>query len=115
MPYSPELNNGKLINLDLLRRKKINRVSANPTDPVSNTRRCYFLSVKMQNKKAKHQSSTKYLYFHKITGQALFLFFGEKKINKVFFFLPTDQVLFQHVNGNTAIFMPYLAECTSHL
>ena len=39
-----------------------------------------FLSVKMQNKKKKkknkHQPSTKYLYFHKITGPT---FSGEKK------------------------------------
>ena len=32
---------------------------------------------KMQNKKAKHRPSTKYLYFHKITGPTLF-FSGEK-------------------------------------
>ena len=44
-------------------------VSANP---VSNTRFCYFLSVKMQNKKIKHRPSTKYLYFHKVTGPTLF-------------------------------------------
>ena len=32
----------------------------------------------MQNKKVKHRPSTKYLYFHKITGPILF-FSGEKR------------------------------------
>ena len=36
-----------------------------------------FLSIKMQNKTVKHQPSTKYLYFHKITGPTVF-FSGEK-------------------------------------
>ena len=47
-------------------------VSAYPTDPVSNTRLCYFLSVKIQKEKVKHRPSTKYPYFHKITGPTLF-------------------------------------------
>ena len=37
-------------------RKKENKhscVSASPADPVSNIRLCYFLSVKMQNKRSK--------------------------------------------------------------
>ena len=45
---------------------------------------CYFLSVKMQNKKVKHCPSTKYLFFffccfffHKIKDPTLF-FSGEK-------------------------------------
>ena len=48
-------------------------VSTNPTDPVSNAR---LLSVKMQNKQVKHRPSTKYSYFHNITGPTLF-FSGE--------------------------------------
>ena len=48
-------------------------VFASPADPDS----AIFLSVKMQNKKAKHRSSTKYMYFNKITGPTLF-FSGEK-------------------------------------
>ena len=51
-----------------------------------------FLSVKMQNKKVNHRPSTKYLYFHKITGPTLF-FSGEKivkkKKKKSFSYLPT--------------------------
>ena len=58
----------------------------------------------MQNKKVKHRPSTKYLYFHKITGPTLF-FSGEeekkkkkkKKIEKNIkkeFLLPTDQFFF---------------------
>ena len=69
-----------------------------PTDPVSNTLLCYFLSVKMQNKKLKHRPSTKYLYFHKITGPTLF-FSGENRNKK--FLLPTDQNFFQHVSRNS--------------
>ena len=57
--------------------KKNSCVSTNSTNPISNSPLCYFLSVKMQNKKVKHQPSTKYLYFHKITGSTLF-FSGEK-------------------------------------
>ena len=51
---------------------------------------CYFLSVKMQNKKVKHRPSTKYWYFHTITGLTLF-FSGEKnrKIKKSFSYLLT--------------------------
>ena len=60
------------------RKKNKSCVPANLTDPVSNTRLCYFLSVKMQNKKVKHQPLTNYLYFHKITRLTLF-FSGEKK------------------------------------
>ena len=63
----------------LFMRKKHSCVSTNQTDPVFNARLCYFLSVKMQNKKkVKHRPSTKYLYFHTITGPTLF-FSGEKK------------------------------------
>ena len=53
----------------------------------------------MQNKKVKHRPSTKYLYFHKITDPTQF-FSGDKKK----FLLPTDQIIFQHVCGDTAIF-----------
>ena len=58
----------------------------------------------MENKKVKHRPSTKYLYFHKITGPTLF-FSGEKTENKKKFHIPTDQIFFQHVSGNTAIFV----------
>ena len=64
----------------------------------------YFLSVKMQNIKVKHRPSTKYLFFfHKITGPTLF-FFWRKNRKKKKFLLPTDQIFFQHVSGNTVIF-----------
>ena len=54
----------------------------------------------MQNKKFKHRPSTKYLYFHKITGPILF-FSGENRNKK--FFLPTDQNFFSML-VETAIF-----------
>ena len=51
----------------------------------------------MQSKKVKHRPSTKYLYFHKITGPILF-FSGEKKRKikkkKKKFLLPTDHFVF---------------------
>ena len=62
----------------MVRRKQNRCVSTNPTDPVSNTRLCFFLSVKMQNKKVKHRPSTKYPYFRKIAGSTLF-FSGERE------------------------------------
>ena len=59
----------------------------------------------MQNKNVKHRPSTKYLYFHKITGPTLFCF-GEKvekyKKNVSPAYRPT---FFQHVSGNTASFL----------
>ena len=58
---------------------------------------CYFLSVKMQNKKVKHIPSTKYPYFHKITGPTV-CFSAEKleKVKKKFSYLLTN-FFFQHV------------------
>ena len=49
---------------------------------------CYFLSVKMQNKKVKHRPSTQYPYFHKII-----LCRKNRKIEKKFL-QPTDQIFF---------------------
>ena len=48
----------------------------------------------MQNKKVKHQPSTEYLYFHKITG--LTPFFSGEKIEKLkkSFPQPIDQIFF---------------------
>ena len=47
---------------------------------------------KNANKKVNHRPSTKYLYFHKITGLSLF-FSGEKK-NRKNVLIPTDQIFF---------------------
>ena len=47
----------------------------------------------MQNKKEKHRPSTKYLYFHKITGPTLLFFWRKnRKINKSVSYLPTKFV-----------------------
>ena len=89
-------------------------VSTNPTDPVSKTRLCYFLSIKMQNKKEKHRPSTKYLYFHKITGPTLF-FSGEKIENKTkrFSYLPT-KFLFSMLVETQLYFTPWIDSISSH-
>ena len=79
----------------LFRRKKI-AVFPLTRQILFQTPDCYFLSVKMQNKKVKQGPSTKYLYSHKITGLTLF-FYGEKikkkksfsKKKKSFSYLPT--------------------------
>ena len=96
-----------LLNPICIRRKK-NCVSTNPTDLVSNARLCYFLSVKMQNKKVKHRPLTKHLYFHKITGPTLF-FSGEKnrKIKKKKFLLPTNLFFFGMLVETQLFFTPY--------
>ena len=103
------------------KKKKNSCVSANPTGPASNTRLCYFLLVKMQNKKVKHQPSTKYLYFHKNYTSDPVLFWRKQQKKK--FLLPTDH-FFQHVSGNAAIVLFYAlfqktglvfhAECLHH-
>ena len=81
--------------MKLVRRKKY-CVSANPTDPVSNTRLCYFFyQLKCKITEVKHRFSTKYLYFHKITGPTLFFSRvkiekkKKKKKKKPFSYLPT--------------------------
>ena len=65
-----------------IKHKRHSCVSANPTDPVSNTR-LLFLSVKMQNEKVKHRPSAKYLYFYEITGPILIFLEKNRKIKKV--------------------------------
>ena len=67
-----------------------------------------FLSVKMQNKQVKRRSSTtKYLYFHTITGPTLF-FSGEKnKKNKKKFLLSIDQIFFSMLVETQLLFTPY--------
>ena len=76
-----------------LRRKKKIAVFPLTLLTLFHTLLCYFLSVKVQNKKVKHRPSTKYLYFYKITGPILF-FSGEKQKNKKKFLQPTDQIFY---------------------
>ena len=80
--------------LPILLSQKNSCVSANLTDPVSNTWLCYFLSVKTQNKKVKHWPTTKYLYFHKIKSLTPVLFRRKNRKIKKKFLLRTDQIFF---------------------
>ena len=58
----------------------------------------------MQNKKVEHPPSTKYSYFHKITGPTLF--FSGEKIEKKKFLLPTDHFFFSILVKTQLFFTP---------